>query len=249
VNIITVEDPVEIKLASINQIQVSEKAGRTFAGTLRSMLRQDPDIVMVGEIRDGETAEIALRAALTGHLVLSTLHTRDAAGTISRLRDMGVASYIVTAALNAAISQRLLRRVCSHCAEDYNPPRQLVEALEGELGVLPDTRFRHGRGCQFCNQTGMRGRIGVYELLVVDDELRRLLNGEQPERDLEQWLVAHEFRSLEHDAYQKACRGIIPPEEVLGLGLSVARRHACFVQPPAPSMPIPPLKPLELAAA
>ena len=177
-NIMTMEDPVEYRLPRINQVQVNARIDLTFARILRSALRQDPDVIMVGEMRDAETAEIGVRAAMTGHLVLSTLHTNDSISTVNRLVDMGVPGYMVATALNAVIAQRLVRRVCENCAEPYEltPGEQAwLRAMSG--GRERDARFRCGTGCQYCNSTGYRGRIGLYELLELDaslaDHLRR----------------------------------------------------------------------------
>lgn len=176
--IITVEDPVEYRLPRVNQVQVNDKIGLTFAGVLRSALRQDPDIVMVGEMRDRETAEIGLRAAVTGHLVLSTLHTNDAISTAIRLIDMGAESFLLAASLRGIVAQRLLRRVCDSCRTAYQPDMQERAWLAATLGTASeDLPLYHGRGCSYCNNTGYRGRIGVYELLEIDgpmaDALRR----------------------------------------------------------------------------
>ena len=176
--IITVEDPIEYRLPRINQVQVNPRIELTFARVLRSALRQDPDVIMVGEMRDPETAEIGVRAAMTGHLVLSTLHTNDSITTVNRLMDMGVPGYMVATALNAVVAQRLLRRVCDSCAVSYTPEageQMWIKAMSG--GRPRENNFRHGTGCQYCNNTGFRGRIGLYELLELDaalaDHLRR----------------------------------------------------------------------------
>lgn len=170
--IITVEDPVEYRLAGINQVQVNEKIGLTFAAVLRSALRQDPDVILVGEMRDADTAQIGLRAAMTGHLVLSTLHTRDAAGTLFRLVDMGIPRFMVASSVQAVIAQRLLRRVCESCSEAHIPTPQESEWLQAE-GVPPDQcgGLKRGRGCSHCNGTGYRGRMGVYEMLEMNREM------------------------------------------------------------------------------
>ncbi|MDY0397761.1 MAG: GspE/PulE family protein [Desulfuromonas thiophila] len=170
--IITVEDPVEYRLPRINQVQVNLKVGLTFASVLRTALRQDPDIVMVGEMRDKETAEIGLRAAMTGHLVLSTLHTNDAVSTALRLLDMGAAGYVVASSLRAVLAQRLVRRICGSCSEPAEPDAQQLSWLQGQ-GIDPPTvsGLRHGRGCSQCNNTGYHGRIGVFELLEIGYEL------------------------------------------------------------------------------
>jgi type II secretory ATPase GspE/PulE/Tfp pilus assembly ATPase PilB-like protein len=221
-NILTVEDPVEMDLPGVGQVQVLDRAGRTFAGTLRSMLRQDPDVIMVGEMRDLETAEIACRAALTGHLVLSTLHTQSAIGTLTRLFDMGVAPYLAAASVNAIVAQRLARRVCNNCARPYSPPLSLRKQLEERFGVWDGTTFRAGAGCSQCLGTGKRGRLGVYELLVVDDDTRALMMSGESSRALREHVMQAGFRTIEEDAYRKACRGLIPPEEILALGMDLA---------------------------
>ena len=170
--IITVEDPVEYRLSGINQVQVNEKIDLTFSRVLRSALRQDPDVILIGEIRDPETAQIGLRAAMTGHLVFSTLHTRDAAGTLFRLVDMGTPRYMVASSVQAVVAQRLLRRVCESCSETHVPTPQESEWLKAE-GVPPEQwgRLLHGRGCSHCNGTGYRGRMGIYEMLEMGREM------------------------------------------------------------------------------
>ena len=170
--IITVEDPVEYRLRGINQVQVNEKIDLSFSRVLRSALRQDPDVILVGEIRDSETAQIGLRAAMTGHLVFSTLHTRDAAGTLFRLVDMGVPKYMVASSVQVVIAQRLLRRICDSCSESYQPTPQEAEWLKHE-GIQQDRygTLRHGRGCSHCNGTGYSGRLGVYEMLEMTQPL------------------------------------------------------------------------------
>ncbi|MCF7817699.1 MAG: Flp pilus assembly complex ATPase component TadA [Kiritimatiellales bacterium] len=173
VKIITIEDPVEIRLNGINQIQMNPKIGMTFANGLRSIVRQDPDIIMVGEIRDAETADIAIQASLTGHMVLSTLHTNDAAGSIARLADMGVESYLIASALTGALAQRLCRRICTHCAQPYTVTRghlsDFPEAVE------PEYTLYRGHGCEHCDGTGFYGRMGLYELMAANDEMRELV--------------------------------------------------------------------------
>jgi type IV pilus assembly protein PilB len=224
VNIITVEDPVEIDVEGINQVQIHERAGRTFAGTLRSMLRQDPDIIMIGEIRDSETAEIACRAALTGHLVLSTLHTQDTVGTLVRLNDMGVAPYLVASSLNGALAQRLAQRVCEDCAEPYTPPPALADALERYFGSLESAQFRKGTGCPRCLRTGTRGRIGVYELLKVDEDLRHLMVDNHTPSAVRKLVTSRGFQTMEDDAFRKCCRGLLTPEELIRLGFGFAMK-------------------------
>ena len=173
VNLVTLEDPVEYNIDGVNQCQINEKTGMTFASGLRSILRQDPDIISVGEIRDGETAEIAMRAAITGHLVLSTIHTSDAAATLDRLFDIGVEPYLTASALKGVVAQRLVRRVCPHCKREYEP-------TDGELELLgmertPGMKFYRGDGCPMCFHTGYRGRTGVFEILLIGHDVRRLI--------------------------------------------------------------------------
>ncbi|MEO8342925.1 MAG: ATPase, T2SS/T4P/T4SS family, partial [Gallionella sp.] len=168
----TVEDPVEYRLAGTNQVQVNEKIELTFSRVLRSALRQDPDIILIGEMRDAETAQIGLRAAITGHLVFSTLHTRDAAGTLFRFVDMGVPRFMVASSVQAVLAQRLLRRVCESCSESYSPTPQEIIWMELE-GVSSEhwNGLKQGRGCSHCNGTGYRGRMGVYEMLEMSRDM------------------------------------------------------------------------------
>ncbi len=173
--IITVEDPVEYQLEGINQIHVHPQIGLTFAGALRSILRQDPDIIMIGEMRDGETAQIAVQSALTGHLVLSTLHTNTAAGAVVRLQDMGVERYLITSSVNGVLAQRLVRRLCEHCKEPYSPPVELVERSGlGRFGG-PEPLIYTARGCSHCRDSGYQGRMGIHELFVLDETMHRAI--------------------------------------------------------------------------
>ena len=214
--IITVEDPVEYRLPRINQVQVNSKIDLTFARVLRAGLRQDPDIIMVGEMRDRETTQIGLRAAITGHLVLSTLHTNDSVATASRLVDMGAEGYLVAAALHAIIAQRLVRRICESCREPYRPDTHECAWLATVLGEsASEAAYQHGAGCHHCNDTGYRGRIGVYELLELDatmaDALRR-----NDTAAFGRAAAAHPgFRPLAHCALDYADRGLTTIEEVL----------------------------------
>jgi type II secretory ATPase GspE/PulE/Tfp pilus assembly ATPase PilB-like protein len=189
------------------------------------MLRQDPDIIMVGEIRDLETADIASRAALTGHLVLSTLHTQHALGTLTRLIDMGVPPWMVTACLSGVLAQRLVRRVCDRCADDYTPPAGLRHALASQFGSLEGAHFRKGFGCAACHRTGTRGRMGVYELLVIDSQFRRALAeaGSPGRIEMRDYALKRGFISMEEDAFRKACLGLIAPEEIVCLGFDLSR--------------------------
>jgi len=173
-NIMTIEDPVEYQLDRVVQVQINERQGRTFPLVLRSALRQDPDIIMVGEIRDEETAELGVRAALTGHLVLTTLHTNDAAGAIPRLVDMGVEPYLVASSVHGVVAQRLVRRVCSHCAQPYEPAHELLVWANLHPDDMEGWKLAHGAGCARCNQTGYLGRVAIYEMMPITDAIREL---------------------------------------------------------------------------
>jgi type IV pilus assembly protein PilB len=212
VNICTVEDPVEFNLPWINQFQVNEKAGFTFAGALRSLLRQDPDIVMVGEIRDPETALIAVQAALTGHLVFSTLHTNDAPSTITRLVNIGVEAYLVAASVQAVLAQRLVRKVCTHCKEPYEPSDAIRRAVEEAAGEVET--FYRGVGCSKCRNSGFNGRIGLYELLVPDDALRDAITGRPNVNELRQLALDADMQTLRSDGMSKVRAGLTTVEEV-----------------------------------
>jgi type II secretion system protein E len=215
--IVTVEDPVEYQLKGINQIQVKPKIGLTFAEGLRSILRQDPNIIMVGEIRDPETAEIAIRASLTGHLVFSTLHTNDACGAITRLVDMGIPPYLVSSSVEAALAQRLVRKLCLKCRVQY----AMDEEMAKELGLDPaDICSREiykasATGCQECNYMGYKGRTGIYELLLIDDEIRRLIVEKEPISVIKKRAMNSGMRTLAMDGFNKVSQGITSIEEVL----------------------------------
>lgn len=211
--ILTVEDPVEYELPGVPQIPVNEKVGVTFASVLRALLRQDPDVLLVGEIRDEETAEIATHAALTGHLVLSTLHTNDAPGALTRLLDLGVPSYIVASTVEAVLAQRLVRLLCSEC-RDYEPATEERLRLLGE--EHPDvSRLPVGRGCEQCRGTGYRGRTGIYELLVLDEDLRAELGQHRGTRELRRMARTAGMRTLREDALRLVRAGATSIEEVL----------------------------------
>ena len=186
INIITVEDPVEYRLAGVNQMQINVRAGLTFATALRSILRSDPDVVMVGEVRDGETAKMAIEAALTGHLVLSTLHTNDAPGTLTRLNEMGVEPFLTASAVSAVLAQRLARKLCTHCCEMYTPSvEELIEArVAPDVAASSDGMVLYRkRGCPRCNQTGYKGRIGIFQLMLMNEALAELaVRKAQPRR-------------------------------------------------------------------
>jgi general secretion pathway protein E/type IV pilus assembly protein PilB len=218
-NILTIEDPVEYQVPGISQIQVRPQIGLTFASGLRSIVRQDPDIIMVGEIRDHETAEIAIHAALTGHLVFSTLHTNDSPGAITRLLDMGVEPYLVASSLIGAIAQRLVRRVCSACSEPDMPSADMKAALGITLKDLEDADgnpFRRGRGCDKCQQTGYKGRVGLYELFVVDEPVRRMTVDRSSSTALKEHAIsAYGMRTLLGDGKLAVLEGKTTPEEVL----------------------------------
>jgi len=212
-NVCTVEDPIEYNLPLINQFQVQERVGLTFPKALRTLLRQDPDVIMVGEIRDEETARTAIQAALTGHLVLSTLHTNDAPAAITRMINMGVESFLIGAALNMVLAQRLLRRICPKCRTAYEPPRPIKKALE-KMGMDIDSFFK-GTGCRNCRNTGYRGRIGIHELLVVNDEMRDSIVAGHSVSHLRKIALRNGMVSLQKDGFRKVREGITTIEEVL----------------------------------
>ncbi len=214
-NIITIEDPVEYQIKGIGQIQVNPKVGLTFAAGLRSVLRQDPDVIMVGEIRDAETAEISVQAALTGHLVLSTLHTNDAPSAITRLADMGVEPFLIASTLEGVISQRLVRRVCPRCKKPYKPPKEVLE----KLGLNPegDYTFYRGEGCEHCLGTGYRGRVGLFEVLELDEDLKKLIVKTQDANEIRKLAKEKGFKTLLEDGARKVLEGVTTPEEVLAV--------------------------------
>ncbi len=214
--VITVEDPIEYRLPGINQVQVNSRIDLTFARVLRSVLRQDPDIVLVGEMRDQETAEIGLRAAMTGHLVLSTVHTNDAVSTPARLLDMGAAPFLIAASLRGILAQRLLRRICESCSEPSALEPGLRVLVEQELGRPADgLEFRRGRGCTYCNHSGYRGRIGIYELLEMDDSLLAALHRADPLAFAAAARAQPGFLSLRRSAIDLAARGLTTMDQVL----------------------------------
>jgi type II secretory ATPase GspE/PulE/Tfp pilus assembly ATPase PilB-like protein len=210
-NIVTIEDPVEYRTTGIRLCQVNRKAGVTFADGLRSILRQDPDIIMVGEIRDSETAEIAFQAALTGHLVLSTLHTNDAPGALTRLIDMKVEPFLISSSVIGVVAQRLLRRVCKRCAESYVPPETILR----RLGAQPGAKFKRGVGCPECNDLGYKGRVGAYELLLLDSTIRRMVMESKSADEIKQIAVKMGMIPLRDDAAAKARAGLTSAEEVI----------------------------------
>ena len=217
--IITVEDPVEYQLAGINQVQVDKTIDMTFAAALRSMLRQAPNIIMVGEIRDFECASIAINAALTGHLVFSTLHTNDAPGAITRLVDMGIKPFLVATAVRAVMAQRLLRRVCPNCKKIHKPTAQEIDMLQLTDEYLANHEFYEGEGCEVCHNTGYKGRIGIYEIFIVSEDLAKLIFANQPAGVIREAARKAGMRSLRDDAMRKAEAGISTLKEVITVTL------------------------------
>ena len=213
--LITVEDPVEYQLAGINQVQVDRYVDMTFSAALRSMLRQAPNIIMVGEIRDVETAEIAINASLTGHLVFSTLHTNDAPGAVTRLVDMGVKPFLVATSLRAVMAQRLLRRVCKECKEPYTPNAGEIRMLGLTPEYLANHQFYKGKGCQACGYTGYKGRIGIYEIFEVTEDIAKLIFANETSGKIREFARRNGMRSLRDDAIRKAEAGISTLEEVI----------------------------------
>jgi type IV pilus assembly protein PilB len=214
-NIITIEDPIEYQLDGVNQVQINTKAGVTFAGGLRSILRQDPNIIFVGEIRDQETADIALQAAQTGHLLLSTLHTNDAPATVSRLLDLGIEPFLVASALIGILAQRLVRRTCLFCGVPQAPSAEAVEKLGGLDRLPAEGKWLTGRGCENCGQSGFKGRLAIHELLVVNDELRELISRRAPEHEIRRAARTAGMRTLIEDGIAKAAQGLTTLEAVL----------------------------------
>ncbi|BDZ60953.1 hypothetical protein GCM10025873_07440 [Demequina sediminis] len=214
INVITVEDPVEYRIPGINQVQVNVKAGLTFAGALRSILRSDPDVVLLGEIRDGETAQIAIEAALTGHLVLSTLHTNDAPSAITRLTEMGIEPFLVGSAVDCVIAQRLARRLCPHCKETYSPTGYELERFGWQAGEELPELFRPA-GCARCSRTGYRGRLALHEIMPVNEELERLAVARASSADIGRVARAAGMQTLIEDGWAKVRDGLTSVEELL----------------------------------
>jgi len=217
INIVTLEDPVEYRMATVRQVQLNRKAGMTFASGLRSILRQDPDVVLVGEVRDSETAEIAVQAGLTGHRVLTTLHTNDAATAITRLVEMGIQPFLVSTVLLASVSQRLLRKNCPHCLESYTPRKDLLMAFGISDALVPKFSFQRGAGCRTCHQTGYSGRMAIYEVLLVDEMVQDMIMSGATAKDIAKACVqARTMRTLKADALAKVARGLTTLEEAAG---------------------------------
>ncbi len=217
INIITVEDPVEYRLPGINQVQINARAGLTFAAALRSILRSDPDVVMVGEIRDGETAKISIEAALTGHLVLSTLHTNDAPSALTRLNEMGVEPFLTGAAVTGVLAQRLARKLCTHCCEMYQPSvdEMIAARVSPDVAAASDgMAFYRKRGCPRCNQTGYKGRIGIYQLLAMTEDLASLAAKHATREDIERAALTSGMRTLWDDGLAKVAAGLTSIEEL-----------------------------------
>ena len=216
-NIITVEDPVEYKLNRVNQIQIKPKINLTFANTLRSILRQDPDIIMIGEIRDAETAQIAVQAALTGHLVLSTLHTNDAASAVTRLIDMNVETFLISSSVIGVIAQRLVRVICENCKEEYEPGKDVITGLHLKANSNGDGKVKlyRGAGCPLCKNTGYYGRTSIYELIVLDEDIRELIISKASSNIIKDAAIKKGMKTLKDIGLEKVLQGITTIEEVL----------------------------------
>ena len=210
-NLISIEDPIEYQLPGVAQGQVNQRAGMTFAAALKSMLRQDPDIIMVGELRDKETATTAVQASLTGHLVLATIHANDTASTITRLFHMGVEPFLVSSSVICVLAQRLVRKICPECKDDYVPPPESLE----RLGIPPGTKLYRGKGCEFCRNTGYMGRLGVFELLEIDDEMRMLITQEASAPEIRRKALELGMYTLQQDGIRKVLTGQTSIEEAM----------------------------------
>jgi len=214
-NIVTVEDPVEFQIPGINQVPTKKEIGLTFASALRSILRQDPDIVMIGEIRDTETAEIAIEAALTGHQVLSTMHCNDAPGAIARLDDMGIAPFLISSSVILSCAQRLIRRICPHCKEPVTYPPKMFEDLGIDPATLNGAQLFRGRGCERCKNSGYSGRLAVIEAMTVTDQIRKLIIARANTRELGKMAISQGMRTLRMVALDRAREGVSTLEQVL----------------------------------
>jgi general secretion pathway protein E len=214
INIITIEDPVEYQIQGIGQIQVNPKIDLTFARGLRSIVRQDPDVILVGEIRDMETAEIAIQSALTGHLVFSTLHTNDSASAITRLIDMGIEPFLVTSSVVAILAQRLVRVICDHCKEEYKPDEESLRNIGLDPAAIGDNKIYRGRGCPSCLNTGYAGRTGIFELMILDENLKHLILKSSDANIIKHLAVEQGMATLQQDGAQKVLNGITTIEEV-----------------------------------
>lgn len=220
VNIMSLEDPVEYQIAGINQVQINPAVGLTFAAGLRSFLRQDPNIILVGEIRDKETTDLALQAALTGHLVFSTLHTSNAAGVLPRLLDLGAERFLLTSTINGVLGQRIVRKICTHCKEAYPPPPALISEMQAVLGKLfpanaAEAKFYKGKGCSECGNSGYMGRVGIFEVLSVSDKISQLILEHPDSVSIEKQAIAEGMITMKQDGYRKVLDGTTTIEEVL----------------------------------
>jgi len=215
INITTIENPIEYKLEGVNQVQINEKAGVTFSTTLRSILRQDPDVILVGEIRDKETAEIAIQASQTGHLVFSTLHTNDAISAVTRLKDLGIAGFLISSSLLAVIAQRLIRLLCPYCKVKKTVPEELNLRWKKTIGELSFAEAYFPVGCETCGDTGFLGRKGIFEIISVTDEVRGMITENSTESQLKNYLRKHGMRSMTQSGIEKIVQGVTTPEEVL----------------------------------
>jgi general secretion pathway protein E len=223
INIITIEDPIEYQMDGVGQIQVNPKIDLTFAAGLRSIVRQDPDVILIGEIRDRETAEIAIQSSLTGHLVFSTLHTNDAASAVTRLIDMGIEPFLVTSSIIAIIAQRLVRMLCPHCKEVYVPDEESLSNLGLDRSVLQNNTFYRKKGCNLCIQTGFRGRTAIFEIMIVDDEIKRLILKTSDANQINELALKRGMITLQKDGIDKVLAGITTTEEVLRVTRSLNR--------------------------
>ena len=224
INIITIEDPIEYQMDGVGQIQVNPKIDLTFAAGLRSIVRQDPDVILIGEIRDRETAEIAIQSSLTGHLVFSTLHTNDAASAITRLIDMGIEPFLATSSIIAIIAQRLVRILCPHCKEIYVPDEETLTNLGLDRSVLGNNTFYRKKGCNLCMQTGFRGRTAIFEILIVDEEIKRLVLKTSDANQINELALKRGMITLQKDGIDKVLNGVTTTEEVLRVTRSLSRK-------------------------
>jgi type IV pilus assembly protein PilB len=213
--LLTAEDPIEYDIDGIMQVQIRENVGMTFASALRAFLRQDPDRIMVGEIRDTETAAMAVQASLTGHLVLSTLHTNDSAGAVTRLIDMGIEPFLIASTMIGVLAQRLIRRVCRNCKEAYDPDDQELKLLGITREELAGRKFYHGRGCDVCNNTGYKGRVGIFELLHITPEIQQLITQRKPTQYIKECAVNQGMITMRQDGINQVLQGITTASEVI----------------------------------
>jgi type II secretory ATPase GspE/PulE/Tfp pilus assembly ATPase PilB-like protein len=220
VNIMTLEDPIEYQIAGINQVQINPEVGLTFAAGLRAFLRQDPNIILVGEIRDQETTELAVQAALTGHLVFSTLHTSSAAGTLPRLLDMGAETFLLASTLNAVLGQRIARKICTQCKIDYTPPKEITDEIVRTLGpLMPNVpspiKLYKGKGCDFCGQSGYLGRLGIFEVMPISEKIARLILEKADAATIENQARQEGMMTMKQDGYLKVVEGLSTVDEIL----------------------------------